>query len=241
MNDRLRRALFEADLSESDVAVRLGVDPKTARRWLDGTLPQGRHRRQLALILGLDEGSIWPQLRATRPAESVPAELAAAYPRRNLISQEDWLRLFAAAEREIGLLAYSAAFLTEDRRFREILADKGDQGVRVSIVLGDPKHPDPARADAEESPEAFVKSIDRLSSLRVAGQIELRRHNVLLYNSIYRVDNQMLVNQHLFGIAAARTPVVHLHKSDRGEMFDFYLSSFEEIWRIADGDLPKTS
>jgi hypothetical protein len=60
---------------------------------------------------------------------------------------------------------------------------------------------------------------------------------VLLYNSIYRVDNQMLVNQHLFGIAAARAPVYHLHKADQGEMFDFYLSSFDNIWRST-GDSP---
>jgi hypothetical protein len=55
----------------------------------------------------------------------------------------------------------------------------------------------------------------------------------VLYNSIYRVDNQVLVNQHLYGIADARTPVYHLYKSEQEEMFDYYMSSFSRIWTDA--------
>jgi transcriptional regulator with XRE-family HTH domain len=238
VNDTLRRALFEAQLSESDLAARLGVDPKTTRRWLDGRLPYAKYREQLARLLGLSEGEIWPELRAGHPSRSVPAELAAAYPRRNLIPQDAWRTLFAGAKSEINVLAYSAAFLICDPRFLQVLADKGDQGLRVAVALGDPRRLDLARTESEEEGEGALSqsidaAIDRIRPLGTAGRLELRLHDVVLYNSIYRVDNQILVNQHLYGIAAARTPVYHLHKADQGEMYDFYLSSFDRIWNGA--------
>jgi hypothetical protein len=239
VNDTLRRALFEAQLSATDLAARFGVDPKTARRWLDGRLPYGRHREQIARLLGLDEGAIWPEVRPARPAGAVPAELAAAYPRRNLIPQEAWLSTFTTARTEIDVLAYSAGFLIEDSRFLQILADKADRGVKVAVALADPRRLDLARAGAEEEDTEDALSvsvgaaIDRILPLEAAGQVELRLHDVLLYNSIYRVDNQLLVNQHLYGIATSRTPVYHLHKADKGEMFDFYLTSFDRVWENA--------
>ncbi|MFI7067066.1 multiprotein-bridging factor 1 family protein [Kribbella sp. NPDC050124] len=236
MNDTLRRALFEAQLSEADLAARLGVDPKTAQRWLDGRLPYARYRDQLARLLGLDEGEIWPEVRAA--GRSLPAEFAAAYPRRDLISQEAWLSMFAGAQSEINVLAYSAGFLVGDARFLGILADKGDQGQKVAVALGDPDRLDLTRAGSEEDDEealsdSMAASIDRIRPLVASEQVQLRVHDVLLYNSIYRVDNQVLVNQHLHGIASARAPVYHLLNADQGEMFNFYLASFDRVWSDA--------
>ncbi|MGR4862118.1 multiprotein-bridging factor 1 family protein [Kriegella sp. LARHCF250] len=238
MNDTLRRALFEMQLSEGDLATRLGVDPKTVQRWLDGRLPYSKYRDQLARMLGLDEGEIWPEVRAARPAQSMPPELAAAYPRRNLIPRDAWLSMFAGARVEIEVVAYGAAFLMGDPQFLEILAGKGEQGLRVAVALGDPERLDLARVGAEEDgdealADSIIDAIGRIRPLVASGAVELRLHDVLLYNSIYRVDNQILVNQHVYGIATERTPVYHLHKAADGEMFDFYLSSFDRIWRSA--------
>jgi hypothetical protein len=33
--------------------------------------------------------------------------------------------------------------------------------------------------------------------------VEFRLHRTVLYNSIYRADDQVLVNTHVFGLAAA--------------------------------------
>ena len=49
--------------------------------------------------------------------------------------------------------------------------------------------------------------------LQDAGQAEIRLHRTVLYNSIYRADDDMLVNQHAYGIPAAHAPVFHLHRS----------------------------
>ena len=37
--------------------------------------------------------------------------------------------------------------------------------------------------------------------------IEIWLHRTVLYNSIYRADDQLLVNQHTYGIPAAQAPV----------------------------------
>jgi transcriptional regulator with XRE-family HTH domain len=230
--------MFEAQLSQSDLAARLAVDPKTVQRWLDGRLPYARYRDQLAQLLGLDEGEIWPEVLASRPARSVPTDLAAAYPRRNLIPQGAWLSIFAGAAVEVNIVAYSAEFLVADPHILQILADKGQTGVRVAVVLGDPDRLEVGRVESEEDDgkslgDSLRSAINRLRPLAESGQVELRLHDVVLYNSIYRVDDHVLVNQQLYGVSAARAPVYHLQKSDQGDMFDLYLASFDRIWSDA--------
>lgn len=238
MNDTLRRALFEMQLSEGDLAARLGVDPKTVQRWLEGRLPYSKYRDRLARMLGLDEGELWPEVRGARPARAMPPELAGAYPRRNLIPQEAWLAMFATAQVRIEIVAYSAGFLLRDSRFVQTLANKGSQGLSVAVALGDPDRLDLARAGLEDDDEdglseSIADAIGRIRPIARSGDVELRLHDVLLYNSLFRVDNEVLVNQHLYGIAAERTPVYHLHKASDEEMFDFYAASFHRIWQVA--------
>ena len=60
--------------------------------------------------------------------------------------------------------------------------------------------------------------------------IEIRLHRTVLYNSIYRADDQLLVNQHSYGIPAAQAPVFRLCDTDGGEMTALYLDSFERVW-----------
>ena len=63
--------------------------------------------------------------------------------------------------------------------------------------------------------------------------IEIRLHQTVLYNSIYRADNQLLVNQHTYGIPAAQAPVFCLRDTEGGEMAALYLHSFERVWASA--------
>ncbi|MFD7154831.1 hypothetical protein ACFV9C_09545 [Kribbella sp. NPDC059898] len=43
--------------------------------------------------------------------------------------------------------------------------------------------------------------------------IEVRTHGTTLYNSIYRVDNDMLVNTHIWGVNAFSPPIWHLRQN----------------------------
>ena len=60
--------------------------------------------------------------------------------------------------------------------------------------------------------------------------VELRLHRAILYNSIYRADDQLLVNQHAYGMPAAHAPVFHIMRTPGGEMAEAYLTSLERVW-----------
>jgi hypothetical protein len=66
--------------------------------------------------------------------------------------------------------------------------------------------------------------------LGAAENIEIRLHRTVLYNSIYRADDQLMVNQHTYGIPAAQAPVFCLRETDVGEMASLYVDSFERVW-----------
>ena len=114
MNEPLRRALLRTRLREGDVAARLGVDPKTVRRWLNGRVPYPHNRAAIAELVGVDEAELWPDASGLLAARIRPEELETVYPHRGAVPREVWVQLFGSAEREIAFLAYSALFLAED-------------------------------------------------------------------------------------------------------------------------------
>ncbi|HEU5159787.1 MAG TPA: hypothetical protein VFU43_22520 [Streptosporangiaceae bacterium] len=63
--------------------------------------------------------------------------------------------------------------------------------------------------------------------------VEIRLHDTVLYNSIYRADDDLLINPQAYGIAAAHAPVLHLRKVSPGDMATTYLDSFERVWSLA--------
>lgn len=238
LNESLRRALFRARLSEEDIATRLGVDPKTVRRWIDGRVPYPRHRWTLAGLLRADEHDLWPELGRAQAAVSQPSEVVAVYPHRWSAPREVWHQLFGSARHEIGILAYSGLFLAEDPGMISVLSAKARAGVAVRIALGDPDSRRVAERGAQEGiGDAMAAKIRNALALyrplREVGHAEMRLHRTVLYNSIYRADDEMLVNQHAYGIPAANAPLFHLRRTPDSEMFDSYLASFERIWASA--------
>jgi transcriptional regulator with XRE-family HTH domain len=235
VNEPLRQALLRARLREDDVAARLGVDPKTVRRWLNGRIPYAHNRAAIADLTGADEADLWPDAGGPLAARSRPDELGTVYPHRWAVPREIWARLFGSAEREIAILAYSALFLAEDTGILRILADKGRAGVTTRIALGDPDGPNVAERGEEEGiGDAMAAKIRNALTLyrplHAVENIEMRLHRTVLYNSIYRADDQLMVNQHTYGIPAAQASVFCLCDTDSGEMTSLYLDSFERVW-----------
>ena len=239
MNEPLRRALLRARLREDDIAARLGVDPKTVRRWLNGRVPYPHNRAAIAELVGADEADLWPDAGGPLAARTRPEELGKVYPHRWAVPREVWARLFGSAEREIAILAYSALFLAEDTGILRILAEKGQAGVSVRIALGDPDGPHAAERGEEEGigdpmPAKIRNALALYRPLRAVENIEIRLHRTVLYNSVYRADDQLLVNQHTYGIPAAQAPVFCLKSIGSGEMTTLYRDSFERVWARSD-------
>jgi len=230
--------MLRARLREDDVAARLDVDPKTVRRWLSGRVPYPSSRAALADLVDVDEAELWPEAGGLLSGRSRPEELAAVYPQRWAISRDVWTRFFESAEHEIGILAYSALFLAEDAGLLGIIADKASRGMRVRITLGDPDCAAVAQRGRDEgigdAMAAKVRNALMLyRPLMEIEHIEVRLHEAILYNSIYRADGQLFVNQHAYGIPAAHSPVFCYRESESGDIAAGYVDSFERVWMSA--------
>lgn len=244
MSEVLRRALDEAHLRPDDLAQQLDVDPKTVRRWIAGRVPYPRHRRKVSEILGMTETDLWPQTLSSAPLPEPPkTNIVAMYPHRWAVPRMTWLQLFAHAQHDIGILAYAALFLAEDTGIIQLIADKARSGVTVRILLGDPDSPKVSERGADEgigdSMAAKIRnSLVLYQPLHELEHVEIRLHDTVLYNSIYRADDDLLINPQAYGIAAAHVPVLHLRKAGNNDMASTYLDSFERVWA---GAVPLTS
>jgi hypothetical protein len=229
--------LANARLREVDVAQALGVDPKTVQRWLAGRLPHPRHRWALAELVHQHEYDLWPRLAGGQP-QVINQEILATYTHRGAVPRELWQQLFTNAKNEIGILVYAGLFLAEDIDLVRIMRDRAEDGVTIRILLGDPDCEQVALRGAEEGiAEAIAAKIRNVivlyQLLLDLPTVEIRLHTTVLYNSIYRADNEMLVNTHIYGNAAAQAPVLHLQRHNDADMFATYADSFERVWTTA--------
>jgi transcriptional regulator with XRE-family HTH domain len=237
MSEALRRALAEARLTEDQVAGELGVDPKTVQRWMAGRTPYPRHRTALARLTGAETRDLWPNIVPPTPVSREPtSEILKTYPHRWAVPRSVWARLFEGAQREIGVLAYAGLFLAEDSGLLDTLATKARTGVTVQILLGDPdgRHVTQRAADEGLGDSLAAKIRNALvlyRPLHMVNGVEIRLHDTVLYNSLYRADDHLLINPHAFGVAASHAPVLHVRQAGPGDIASTYLDSFHRIWQ----------
>lgn len=239
MNNAMRQALARAGLGVVDVAAELEVDPKTVSRWLGGRVPHPRHRSRLSDLLGVREDDLWPEPARRRSRRGTgTGEIQAAYPHRWLVPTDVWRGFFARAEKEIGVLVYSGLFLMEDTAVLRTFADKAAAGVRVRLLLGDPDSEYVATRGREEGiGDAMAARIRNalvlLRPLASVPGVEIRTHSTILYNSIFRSDDELLINMHVYGQPATHSPVVHFGLPESAEMVSTYAECFERVWEGA--------
>ena len=236
-NERLRATLLERGLTPAALGEDIGVDHKTVERWVSGRTPYRKHRYAVAARLAVDEAYLWPEaLSRDQAAAASEGEVLAIYPHRSDVPREVWKQLFSSSKREIGVLVYSGLALAEDVGLQNILAAKARSGVRVRILLGDPDCPEVAERGTDEGIDmgARIRNVLVLvRELRSVDGTEFRLHRTVLYNSIYRGDDELLVNTHIYGMPASRAPVWRLRRIAGGEIAVTYLESFERVWESA--------
>lgn len=239
-NERLRALLLERGETLAKLAEATQVDAKTVERWITkGRVPYRKHRYNVAAFLGVDESYIWPDaLDRDQVAAVSENEIVAVYPHRTEVPRDLWGHLFSQAEQEIGVLVYSGLFLSEDTGVQRIFKAKAEEGVRVRILLGDPdsqavtdRGEDEGVGDAQAA--KIRNALAMYRPLRVIEGVEFRFHRTVLYNSIYRADDQVLVNTHIQGVTAPHAPVWHLRKLAGGELTALYIDSFDRVWENA--------
>jgi transcriptional regulator with XRE-family HTH domain len=241
-NERLRDAILAGGLTFEQVAEKVGVDPKTVERWTTQNvrMPYARHRRTLASLLGQAESWLWPSaVPPERQATIAASEIVSVYPHRNTIPSDLWDRLLHATADRIDVLVHAGLFLVERPDFIRTLAEKAGAGVTVRIAFGDPDSDAVTlRSEEERLGEGVLAARIRYglvpyTPLLGTPGIEFRYHDTTLYNSIFRFDDEMIVNNHVFGVPGAHAPSLHLRKLGAGDLFSTYAKSFTDVWALS--------
>jgi hypothetical protein len=237
-NERLRSSIAGAGLTVDRVAEIVGVDPKTVDRWINkGRVPHRAHRWATSELLKTDESYLWPALLDDDRQKSASlAEFVALYPHRGAVPLSLWSSLMEQARDSVDILIYAGLFLTDGTPdIAKRLVRKGESGVRVRVLLGDPESNAVAARGVEEGAFGGVAARIRLSLTHLQDALDrpgvhINLHGTTLYNSIFRFDDTLLVNVHAYGAPAAQSPVIHIQRVPGGRLFDHYMSSFDKVW-----------
>ncbi|MGW6009727.1 XRE family transcriptional regulator [Streptomyces sp. NPDC055210] len=239
-NERLRAAMAAGGWTHESLAKKAEVNTKSVERWVNlGRVPRQATAVRAAELLDEDVHALWPALRQARKARSVSSELVALYPQRAELPIAAYVDVIGQARERIDVLVYAAVFLHEAYpRWNQLLTQRAAEGCVIRVALGDADSEAVQQRGEEERYGHGIESRCRLALmhyrplLQVPG-VEIRTHATTLYNSIYRADDQMLVNGHVFGVNAYGAPVWHLRKAEDNGMFDTYAQSFDAVWDTA--------
>lgn len=239
-NERLRAVMAAGGWTFATLAEKTEVDPKSVERWVNlGRTPRRATAMRAAEILGEDVHALWPALRQARAARAVSPELVGLYDQRADLPVSVFIDLFRQAQERIDVLVYAAVFLHEAfPRLNSLLRERAADGCTVRIALGDADNPNVRQRGQEEQFGHGIESRCRLAVMHyrpllgVPG-VEIRTHGTTLYNSLYRADDQLLVNAHVWGVNAYGAPVWHLRRNGNGGVFDTYVDSFDAVWTTA--------
>lgn len=241
-NERLRDALHESGITPVGLAQEVGVSSKTVERWItQDRTPYARNRRKIAARLNKSESYLWSGVVSEERATHVSrSEVVQVYPHRSAIPGELWDQLFNKATAYVDILVYVGMFLTEKPDLIRILTEKAENGARIRLLYGDRDCAAVRQKGIDEGigentvsykVDQALAHIQPLSSVH---GIQVRTHQTTLYNSIYRFDDQMIVNPHIYGKTAPHAPAMHLKRLGAGEMFAAYADSFDAVWDGAD-------
>jgi hypothetical protein len=157
--------------------------------------------------------------------------------------KELWMELLRRATANIDLFANASLFLPEENpEAIEIIKKKAAAGIAIRIMLADPDHPAAELRGREERlfegiPGRIKMAWAYYRPLIGVDGIEFHMHGTSLYNSIFRYDDQMLINQHIYGAYGYIAPILHLRKVLGADLFETYLKSFDLIWNEESFDI----
>jgi transcriptional regulator with XRE-family HTH domain len=238
-NERLRGSIATAGLRPAQLAEAVGVDTKTVERWITkGRMPHRAHRVEVARALSVDEDYLWPQLLTEPTTRSASvAELLELHPSRSAVPHSTWVQLLTNTHEAMDILVYAGTFLFEQLDIVTIIRTRASEGVRVRMLIGDETSTAVHQRAEEEGTAGGLQGriqLQRRYLREVADTpgVEIRTHGTTLYNSLYRFDQDLLVNCHAFGAPAGHSPVLHLRRVPGGRLWDHYMRSFDEVWKV---------
>ncbi|MDQ6776776.1 MAG: hypothetical protein M3071_11310 [Actinomycetota bacterium] len=236
--------MTDAGMQIDDLAQLTGVDFKTVHRWLGGRTPYSRHRASIAKALGTDERSLWPEMDTPAPAGEDRREIVAAFAHADDLLAPDWRAMLRTATSHIDLLDYTFLDIVKTPGVIDLLAAKAAAGCRVRIMIS-----------AEDSFFVQVLDMERgVADLSVAAShthfeiafargyleplleqpgVEVREYVANRFNSILRVDDEMLLTLHLWGTPGSQAPLLHLRRGSDEGLFERFAGHYDALWTDA--------
>ncbi|MBC9717996.1 helix-turn-helix transcriptional regulator [Streptomyces sp. TRM66268-LWL] len=237
MNERLRTAIIERGLTLEELAEACSVDPKTVSRWVGGRIPHRRHRWAVSQQLDRDETYLWPE-QPKSPSENERPALA-PFINRASVPRDLWLSLLRDATQQIDVLVFSGTFFAQTNpQIARMLRQRATAGVQIRLCFGDPTGQAVVTRGVEEGIGDTLAAKIRASLTYYRDLIgtpgcEIRLHDTTLYNSLFRYDDHLLVNPHIWGQPASANPILQLHRTAHTEWFESYTMSFDAVWKTA--------
>jgi hypothetical protein len=239
-NERLHAAMAKVQVDVETMADVAGVDPKTVQRWLGGRLPHPRHRWAVAGLLHEEESFLWPNARPEAgPGSAATAEVVSAWAHRADMPSTQWWEVLTRARKHIDLMGYAFLFLPEQHaELPALVTKKCADGCQVRIMVANPDGAQVRERDALEQlggtlPARIRMTMQHLRELDGVPGVEMRLHDVHLYNAIYRLDDEMLVTPYLYGLHGFQHPLLHLRRLGPYGIFASFAEQFGRIWADA--------
>ncbi len=236
-NERLRTALARDRWSLHAFADALSVDHKTVERWI--TKDRTPHRKTAiaaAALIKEDPAYLWPDFGKRVVTDETHGEVITVYTERSSVPNSLWLSLLRSATDSVDILVYAGLHLPEANPTWPLeIKRKCEESVKVRIAFGDPESEQVRTRGYEEGVgDGMAARINYALAwhhpILGCSNLSIAFHSTVLYNSILRFDDQMLVNPHIHSMPAFRAPVIHLRKIQDGPLFQTYVECFERIW-----------
>ena len=179
---------------------------------------------------------LWPGVGLGASGAHHTSEIVAAFAHRADAPSQLWSGMLERARTNLDLLGYAMLFFPEQHpELARLLDDKCARGLRVRIALAGPDSEEVATRDRLEGlggtlPGRIRTTVQHFEPILANPGVEVRYHEVPLYNALYRFDDQMLVTPYLYRLHGYQHPLLHLKRLGPAGIFESYAQQFEAIW-----------
>lgn len=240
----LQAAMTKKGISRRKLARAVKVEEITIKRWLENVHIKVRKENADAAAreLGCTPHDLWPdqfppspQPPSTEDYIAVPFN-PALYASRTQVPITVWQNHFADAQDSIDILVFAATFLFDTLDgFTSTLAESAQRGVHVRFLVGDPDGDNMVLRGEEEGIGESVRarshnSVELLRPFTATPGLDVRTHETTLYTSIFRVDNQMIINFHIYGSPGRDNPVMIFSQQQEPRLWATFERAFTRVW-----------
>lgn len=243
-NIALELAMRTKGISTRRLAERIDVTEKTVRRWLADAdwKVQDVNAHAAADVLECTPHDLWASQFPAEPPACRPATGTAVtfnptfYPTRTQVPITLWQNHFANARESIDILVFAATFLFDTLDgFTTTLIDAAQRGAQVRFLVGDPGGDNMILRGEEEGIGNSViarsrNSVELLTPHLHTPGLQVRTHQTTLYTSIFRVDEDMIINFHVYGSPGRDNPVMIFSRPDEPRLWATFERAFTRVW-----------